>query len=153
MHHVTYAVRNIVQLDWGRCPRAGRQDPEQIPLKDLQLIDRGTHLTNGPIGASEWWQISDEFLDDPGALSVALPDLDDPAVKAVLDNATEAAAGGMQCAAYFGNTPFSAFLDYANFGAIYDPDTGPDPASANQGRCGAVGRETPLPSVPGKARC
>ncbi|MEV4123925.1 immunity 49 family protein [Nocardia sp. NPDC049707] len=88
----------------------------------------------GPIGTSEWWQISDEFLDYLGALSVVLPDLDAPEVKAVLDNATEAAAGGVQCAAYFNNTTFFVFLDYANFGMRYERETSydPDPVSANQ---------------------
>ncbi|MEV6430388.1 immunity 49 family protein [Nocardia sp. NPDC051463] len=88
----------------------------------------------GPIGTYEWWQISAEFLDHLGALSVVLPDLDAPEVKAVLDNAAEAAAGGVQCAAYFNNTTFFVFLDYANFGMRYERETpeDPDPVSANQ---------------------
>ncbi|MFE7802721.1 Imm49 family immunity protein [Nocardia sp. NPDC057440] len=88
----------------------------------------------GPIGTYEWWRISREFLDYLGALSVVLPDLDAPEVKAVLDNAAEAAAGGVQCAAYFGNTTFFVFLDYANFGMDYQRETpyDPDPVSANQ---------------------
>jgi hypothetical protein len=88
----------------------------------------------GPIGTYEWWRISGVFLDYLGALSVVCPDLDAPQVKAVLDNAAEAAAGGVQCAAYFGNTTFFVFLDYANFGMDYRRDTprDPDPVSANQ---------------------
>ncbi|MBA8957471.1 Imm49 family immunity protein [Actinomadura namibiensis] len=88
----------------------------------------------GPIGAYEWWRISNKFLNYLGALSVALPELDAPEVKAVLDNAAEAAAGGVQCAAYVGNTTFFVFLDYANFGMDYQREAsdGPDPVSANQ---------------------
>ncbi|WP_344596355.1 immunity 49 family protein [Actinomadura vinacea] len=88
----------------------------------------------GPIGTYAWWRISGEFLDYLGALSVVLPDLDAPEVKEVLDNAAEAAAGGVRCAAYFGNTTFFVFLDYANFGIDYQWDTphDPDPVSANQ---------------------
>ncbi|MEV5646921.1 Imm49 family immunity protein [Nocardia sp. NPDC052254] len=88
----------------------------------------------GPIGTCEWWQISEEFLDHLGALSVVFPDLDAPEVKSVLDNAAEAAVGGVQCAAYFNNTSFFVFLDYANFGMDYRTDTpcDPDPVSANQ---------------------
>ncbi|MEV0111560.1 Imm49 family immunity protein [Nocardia sp. NPDC050799] len=88
----------------------------------------------GPIGTYEWWLIAEEFLDYLGALSVVVPDLDAPEVKAVLDNAAEAAAGGVQCAAYFNNTTFFVFLDYANFGMDYQAQTprDPDPIAANQ---------------------
>ncbi|MFE3444264.1 Imm49 family immunity protein [Nocardia sp. NPDC059180] len=87
-----------------------------------------------PMGSGEWWRISGIFLDYLGALSVVVPDLDAPEVKAVIDNAAEAAAGGVQCAAYFGNTSFNVSLDYADFWIGYpveDPRD-PDPVGANQ---------------------
>ncbi|MES4900939.1 MULTISPECIES: Imm49 family immunity protein [unclassified Streptomyces] len=74
----------------------------------------------GRMTTYDWELISEEFLDYLGALSVATPDLDTPEAKAVLDNATEAAAGAVAYAAYYPTNDFHVFLDYVNFGMSYD---------------------------------
>ncbi|MGY0059036.1 immunity 49 family protein [Streptomyces sp. LZ34] len=83
----------------------------------------------GRISTYEWELIAEEFLDYLGALSVAAPDLDTPEAKAVLDNATEAAAGAVAYAAYYPTNHFQVFLDYVNFGMSYDRGAEGDPES------------------------
>ncbi|MGW1884794.1 hypothetical protein [Streptomyces sp. NPDC001970] len=68
----------------------------------------------------EGWEISEELLDHLGALSIGTPDLDTPQAKAVLDDATEAAAGAVAYAAYYPHGHFQVFLDHVNFGTSYD---------------------------------
>ncbi|MFD8866443.1 hypothetical protein ACFV1F_19070 [Streptomyces sp. NPDC059590] len=65
----------------------------------------------GRISTYEWELIAEEFLDYLGALSVGTPDLDTSEAKAVLDNATEAAAGAVAYAAYYPTNHFQVFLD------------------------------------------
>ncbi|MEU4120121.1 Imm49 family immunity protein [Kitasatospora sp. NPDC028055] len=72
--------------------------------------------------ATEWRLIADEFLDYLGALSADSPALDTPEARAVLKDATEAAAGAIAFAAYYGYDRFQVFLDYPNFGMGYDPE-------------------------------
>ncbi|MBB4792055.1 immunity 49 family protein [Streptomyces nodosus] len=72
----------------------------------------------------EWWELAEEFLDYLGALSVSTPDLYTPEARAVLDNATEAAAGAVAYAAYHPHVSFHIFLDYLNFGMSYEPGSG-----------------------------
>ncbi|MFI5726888.1 immunity 49 family protein [Streptomyces cyaneofuscatus] len=69
----------------------------------------------------EWQLIADEFLDYLGALSTATPNLDFPEAKAVLTDASEAAAGAVAYAAYHPHSGFQVFLEYVNFGMSYDP--------------------------------
>ncbi|SOB83954.1 immunity 49 family protein [Streptomyces sp. 1331.2] len=76
----------------------------------------------GLMTATEWRLITDEFLDYLGALSAESPALDTPEAKAVLKDATEAAAGAISFAAYYSYDSFQVFLDYPNFGMSYDPD-------------------------------
>ncbi len=83
----------------------------------------------GRISTYEWELIAEEFLDYLGALSVGTPDLDTPEAKAVLGNATEAAAGAVAYAAYYPTNHFQVFLDYVNFGMSYDPGSEGDPES------------------------
>lgn len=87
----------------------------------------------GPIATYEWQLISEEFLDYLGALSVETPDLDTPEAKAVLDDATEAAAGAVAYAAYYPTNDFQIFLNYANFGINYDRGSEGDPESVTPG--------------------
>ncbi|GAA3896963.1 hypothetical protein GCM10022244_03980 [Streptomyces gulbargensis] len=75
----------------------------------------------GRMATYEWWAITEEFLDYLGALSVASPDLDTAEAKAVLKDASEAAAGAVAYAAYHPHCSFHVFLDYVNFGMSYDP--------------------------------
>ncbi|MGY4987532.1 Imm49 family immunity protein [Streptomyces nigrescens] len=75
----------------------------------------------GPIATYEWQSLAEEFLDYLGALSVERPDLDTPEAKAVLKDATEAAAGAVAYAAYHPHVSFQVMLDYVNFGMSYDP--------------------------------
>ncbi|SEC11530.1 immunity 49 family protein [Streptomyces sp. 2314.4] len=75
----------------------------------------------GPIATYEWQSLAEEFLDYLGALSVGRPDLDTPEAKAVLKDATEAAAGAVAYAAYHPHVSFQVMLDYVNFGMSYDP--------------------------------
>ncbi|WP_435852457.1 Imm49 family immunity protein [Streptomyces sparsogenes] len=81
----------------------------------------------------DWELISGEFLDCLGALSVEFPDLDTPEAKALLDNATEAAAGAVAYAAYYPHHHFQVFLDYMNFGMSYDSGSEGDPESVSLG--------------------
>ncbi len=67
-----------------------------------------------------WQAIADEFLDYLGALSVETPDLDTAEARAVLKDASEAAAGAVAYAAYHPHCGFQVFLDYVNFGMSYD---------------------------------
>ncbi|MFE9913085.1 immunity 49 family protein [Streptomyces clavifer] len=69
----------------------------------------------------EWQSIAAEFLDYLGALSIATPDLASPEAKAVLKDASEAAAGAVAYAAYHPHCSFQVFLEYVNFGMSYDP--------------------------------
>jgi hypothetical protein len=87
----------------------------------------------GRITTYEWWQLSEEFLDHLGALSVGNPALDTPEAEAVLDDAAEAAAGAVAYAAYHPHSSFSVFLNYANFGMSYDPGADAPPASVTLG--------------------
>ncbi|MFE5582882.1 Imm49 family immunity protein [Kitasatospora sp. NPDC056531] len=82
----------------------------------------------GLMTATEWRLISDEFLDYLGALSLEAPALDTPEAKAVLKDATEAAAGAIAFAAYYPHCLFHVFLDYPNFGMSYDPEDADDTA-------------------------
>ncbi|MFE4018687.1 Imm49 family immunity protein [Streptomyces sp. NPDC059101] len=70
----------------------------------------------------EWQYLAEEFLDYLGALSVETPDLHSPEAKAVLQDATEAAAGAVAYAAYHPHCSFHIMLNYVNFGMSYDPD-------------------------------
>ncbi|MEV6865198.1 immunity 49 family protein [Streptosporangium subroseum] len=74
----------------------------------------------GPIATYEWWLLSEEFLDYLGALSVETPDLDTSEAKAALEDATEAAAGAVAYAAYYPHNDFQVFLNYVNFGMVYE---------------------------------
>ncbi|MFJ5034195.1 immunity 49 family protein [Streptomyces sp. NPDC088560] len=56
-----------------------------------------------------------------GALSVETPGLDTPEARAVLRDASEAAAGAVAYAAYHPHCGFQVFLEYVNFGMSYDP--------------------------------
>ncbi|MFF7993729.1 hypothetical protein ACFZDG_28565 [Kitasatospora xanthocidica] len=76
----------------------------------------------GLMTATEWRLIAEEFLDYLGALSADSPALDTPEAKAVLKDATEAAAGAIAFAAYYPHDRFHVFLDYPNFGMGYDPE-------------------------------
>ncbi|MEU3526439.1 immunity 49 family protein [Streptomyces sp. NPDC038707] len=75
----------------------------------------------GRMATYEWQSIADEFLAYLGALSVETPDLGTPEAKAVLKDASEAAAGAVRYAAYHPHCGFQVFLDYVNFGMSYDP--------------------------------
>ncbi|WP_241777912.1 immunity 49 family protein [Streptomyces sp. CT34] len=70
----------------------------------------------------EWQYLAEEFLDYLGALSVETPDLHSPEAKAVLQDATEAAAGAVAYAAYHPHCSFHIMLNYVNFGMSYQPD-------------------------------
>ncbi|WP_234378572.1 immunity 49 family protein [Streptomyces sp. H036] len=75
----------------------------------------------GRMTTYEWQSIAEDFLDYLGALSVENPDLDTPEAKAVLKDASEAAAGAVAYAAYHPHCDFNVFLEYVNFGMSYDP--------------------------------
>ncbi|GLW51346.1 hypothetical protein Stsp02_70070 [Streptomyces sp. NBRC 14336] len=75
----------------------------------------------GRMAVYEWQSIADEFLGYLGALSVETPDLDTAEAKAVLKDASEAAAGAVAYAAYHPHCSFHVTLDYVNFGMGYDP--------------------------------
>ncbi|GAA2375358.1 hypothetical protein GCM10010246_82860 [Streptomyces cuspidosporus] len=87
----------------------------------------------GRMTTCEWELISEEFLDCLGALSVEFPDLDTPEAKALLDNATEAAAGAVAYAAYYPRHHFQVFLDYVDFGMSYDSGSEGGPESVSLG--------------------
>ncbi|MFI1285710.1 Imm49 family immunity protein [Streptomyces sp. NPDC020858] len=80
----------------------------------------------GRMATYEWRLLAEEHLDYLGALSVEMPDLDDPEAAAVLKDATEAAAGAVAYAAYHPHVPFQIMLIYANFGMSYDPGDADD---------------------------
>lgn len=86
----------------------------------------------GPVTAWEWWLIAQEFVEYLGALSVRTPDLRSPEAKAALEDAAEAAAGAVAYAAYFPRDHFEVFLDYPNWGMVYDREPGgtPEPVTA-----------------------
>jgi hypothetical protein len=93
-------------------------------------ISRQVHsMSKGAMTTYEWWLIAEEFLDHLGALSVEIPDLDTPEAKAILDNATEAAAGAVAYAAYYPYSSFHVFLDYVNFGRSYESGSEGNPES------------------------
>ncbi|MEU3572443.1 immunity 49 family protein [Kitasatospora sp. NPDC036755] len=95
------------------------------PLADFpDRIGRQVHSYSraGLMTSTEWQLISDAFLDQLGALSTSSPDLASPEAKALLRDASEAAAGAVSFAAYHPRDRFSVFLDYVNFGMSYDPD-------------------------------
>ncbi|MFC8896606.1 immunity 49 family protein [Streptomyces cinereoruber] len=89
-------------------------------------IGRRVHSMSraGRMATYEWQWIADEFLDYLGALSLTTPALDTPEAKAVLKDASEAAAGAVAYAAYHPHCTFNVFLDYVNFGMSYDPGDG-----------------------------
>lgn len=74
----------------------------------------------GPVTSYEWWTLTQEFVEYLGALSAGAPDLHTPEAKAVLEDATEAAAGAVAYAAYFPHHQFQVFLTYVNWGIVYD---------------------------------
>ncbi|MFJ5551565.1 Imm49 family immunity protein [Streptomyces sp. NPDC093225] len=82
---------------------------------EVRSMSRG-----GRMATYEWQYLSEEFLDYLGALSVDTPDLDHPEARAVLKDATEAAAGAVTYAAYHPHDSFHIHLDYVNFGMGYD---------------------------------
>ncbi|MFH8452933.1 Imm49 family immunity protein [Streptomyces fungicidicus] len=75
----------------------------------------------GRMSTHEWQSIAEEFIDYLGALSVGTPGLDTPEARAVLKDASEAAAGAVAYAAYHPHCSFQVFLEYVNFGMGYDP--------------------------------
>ncbi|WP_239481660.1 immunity 49 family protein [Streptomyces sp. CS014] len=75
----------------------------------------------GRMATYEWQFIAEEFLDYLGALSVETPDLGTAEARAVLKDASEAAAGAVAYAAYHPHCSFQVFLEYVNFGVSYDP--------------------------------
>ncbi|WP_106969411.1 immunity 49 family protein [Streptomyces bikiniensis] len=85
-------------------------------------IGRRVHSLSraGRMATYAWQWIADDFLDYLGALSLTDPDLDTPEAKAVLKDASEAAAGAVAYAAYHPHCTFDVFLDYVNFGMSYD---------------------------------
>ncbi|WP_461068493.1 immunity 49 family protein [Streptomyces pseudoechinosporeus] len=83
----------------------------------------------GPVTAYEWWTLAEEFVDYLGALSVETPDLHTPEAKAVLQDAAEAAAGAVAYAAYYPHNHFQVFLNYVNWGMVYDAGSEGSPES------------------------
>ncbi|MEU9080105.1 immunity 49 family protein [Kitasatospora sp. NPDC048538] len=92
----------------------------------VNRIGRQVHSYSraGLMTTTEWQLIADSFLDYLGALSTTRPDLDSAEAKAVLKDATEAAAGAVSFAAYYPVDGFHVFLDYPNFGMSYDREHG-----------------------------
>lgn len=88
----------------------------------------------GPVTSYEWWLLAEEFVEYLGALSVETPDLHTPEAKAVLEDAVEAAAGAVAYAAYFPHNHFQVFLNYVNWGIVYDPESEGSPESIGAGR-------------------
>jgi hypothetical protein len=84
----------------------------------------------GAMTAHEWWWISDRLVEYLAALSLQNPDLDVPEAKAVLDDATEAAAGAVAYTVYHPHNRFQVFLNYVNFGRDYEPEPGHPEAPA-----------------------
>ncbi|MET9114684.1 Imm49 family immunity protein [Streptomyces longwoodensis] len=99
----------------GAVVSAAREDFTNRIGRTVRSMSRG-----GRIGAYAWRSIAGEFLDHLGALSVDTPDLDTPEARAALENAAEAAAGSVACAAYVPHAPFHVFLEYVDFGLRYD---------------------------------
>ncbi|WP_371784902.1 immunity 49 family protein [Streptosporangium subroseum] len=94
---------------------AAREDfTDRIGLQVRSMSKAGRMTTY------EWWMLSEEFLDYLCALSVETPNLDIPEAKAVLEDATEAAAGAVAYAAYYPHNYFQIFLNYVNFGRSYE---------------------------------
>src|SRR4051794_40947946 len=88
----------------------------------------------GPVTSYEWWLLAEEFVEYLGALSVETPDLHTPEAKAVLEDAVEAAAGAVAYAAYFPHNHFQVFLNYVNWGMVYDPASEGSPESVGAGQ-------------------
>ncbi|MEU0070669.1 Imm49 family immunity protein [Streptomyces sp. NPDC006332] len=88
----------------------------------------------GPVTSYEWWLLAEEFVEYLGALSVETPDLHTPEAKAVLEDAVEAAAGAVAYAAYFPHNHFQVFLNYVNWGMVYDPEPEGTPESVRAGQ-------------------
>ncbi|MQS12833.1 hypothetical protein F7Q99_11145 [Streptomyces kaniharaensis] len=82
--------------------------------RHIRAASNGTRMDS-----REWQFIADEFLEYLGALSVESPELDTPEAKAVLADATEAAAGAVAYAVYHGWDRFQISLSYVNFGMSY----------------------------------
>lgn len=100
----------------GAVVRAAREDFSNRIGGSVRSMSRA-----GRMATYEWLAISDEFIDYLGALSVETPGLDTAEAKAVLKDASEAAAGAVAYAAYHPHCSFQVFLDYVNFGMSYDP--------------------------------
>lgn len=83
----------------------------------------------GPVTSYEWWTLAEEFVAYLGALSVETPDLHTPEAKAVLQDAAEAAAGAVAYAAYYPHNHFQVFLNYVNWGMVYDAGSEGSPES------------------------
>ncbi|WUO34985.1 immunity 49 family protein [Streptomyces sp. NBC_00286] len=83
----------------------------------------------GPVTSYEWWMVAEEFVDYLGALSVETPDLHTPEAKAVLQDAAEAAAGAVAYAAYYPHAQFQVFLNYVNWGMVYEAGSEGSPTS------------------------
>ncbi|MFJ6405848.1 Imm49 family immunity protein [Streptomyces hydrogenans] len=100
----------------GAAVSAAREDFTNRIGGHVRSLSRG-----GRMATYAWQSIADEFLDYLGALSVENPDLDTAEAKAVLKDASEAAAGAVAYAAYHPHCSFNVFLSYVNFGMSYDP--------------------------------
>ncbi|MGW0119902.1 Imm49 family immunity protein [Streptomyces sp. NPDC003327] len=100
----------------GAAVRAAREDFTNRVGGHVRSMSRA-----GRMATYEWRAIAEEFLDYLGALSVETPDLDTAEAKAVLKDASEAAAGAVAYAAYHPHCSFHVFLDYVNFGMSYEP--------------------------------
>ncbi|MFE6667463.1 Imm49 family immunity protein [Streptomyces sp. NPDC057697] len=100
----------------GAVVSAAREDFTNRIGGQVRSMSRADRMTT-----CEWQMIADEFLDYLGALSVETPDLGTPEAKAVLKDASEAAAGAVAYAAYHPHCGFQIFLEYVNFGMSYDP--------------------------------
>ncbi|MFB7361665.1 Imm49 family immunity protein [Streptomyces hydrogenans] len=100
----------------GAAVSAAREDFTNRIGGHVRSLSRG-----GRMATYAWQSIADEFLDYLGALSVESPDLDTAEAKAVLKDASEAAAGAVAYAAYHPHCSFNVFLSYVNFGMSYDP--------------------------------
>ncbi|MEV0535856.1 immunity 49 family protein [Kitasatospora sp. NPDC050463] len=92
----------------------------------VNRIGRQVHSYSraGLMTTTEWQLIADSFLDYLGALSTTRPDLHTAEARAVLRDATAAAAGAVSFAAYYPVDSFHVFLDYPNFGMSYDREHG-----------------------------
>ncbi|WP_308130218.1 Imm49 family immunity protein [Kitasatospora aureofaciens] len=102
-HQVGEPVLSATRTDF--MSRIGRQ---------VRAASKGTRMDS-----REWQFIADMFLEYLGALSAGTPALDGPEARAVLADATEAAAGAVAYAVYYGYDRFQISLDYVNFGMSY----------------------------------